>query len=83
MCICVAVNMYDMYVLCCALADVGVVVGVAMYIACDCNTHIAQVYEISLRSKHCQEVHRLLPIECICAFAPGEEGVKLRYVRGT
>ena len=38
----------------------------------------SQVYEISLRSKHCVEVHRLLPIECICAFTPGEEGDKLR-----
>ena len=25
-------------------------------------------------------VHRLFPIECVCAFAPGEEGDKLRWV---
>lgn len=40
--------------------------------------NLSQVYEISLKSKHCIDVHRLLPIECICAFAPGEEGDKLR-----
>ena len=38
------------------------------------------MYEISLRSKHCQEVHRIFFIECICAFTPGNEGVKLRYI---
>ena len=38
-----------------------------------------QIYKLSLKSEHCSDVHRLLAIECICAFAPGEEGDKLRF----
>ena len=37
-----------------------------------------QIYQLSLRSEHCVDVHRLLPIECLCAFLGGEEGDKLR-----
>ena len=33
----------------------------------------------TMTSAHCREVHRILPIECICAFAPGKEGDKLRF----
>ena len=44
----------------------------------DYCTLLIKVYELSLKSKHCVEVHRILPIECICAFAPGEDGDKLR-----
>ena len=44
----------------------------------DYCTLLIKVYELSLKSKHCVEVHRILPIECICAFALGEEGDKLR-----
>ena len=45
-----------------------------------------QGYKLSLKSGHCREVHRILPIECICAFASGKEGDKLRcatYVGST
>ena len=38
-----------------------------------------QIYKLSLKSEHCSNIHRILPIECICAFAPGEEGDKLRF----
>ena len=39
-----------------------------------------QIYKLSLKSEHCKDVHRILPIECICAFAYGEEGDKTRSV---
>lgn len=39
-----------------------------------------QIYKLSLKSQHCRDVHRLLPIECLCAFLEGEEGDKLRLV---
>ena len=39
-----------------------------------------QIYKLSLQSPHCVEVHRIIPIECICAFLPGAEGDKLRCV---
>ena len=39
-----------------------------------------QIYKLSLKSEACSDIHRLLAIECICAFIPGEEGDKLRYV---
>ena len=39
-----------------------------------------QIYKLSLKSQHCKDVHRLLPIECLCAFLEGEEGDKLRLV---
>ena len=37
-----------------------------------------QIYKLSLKSEHCSDIHRIIPIECICAFAAGEEGDKLR-----
>ena len=37
------------------------------------------MYKLSLKSGHCREVLRILPIECICAFASGKEGDKLRF----
>ncbi|XP_064393239.1 phospholipase B1, membrane-associated-like isoform X3 [Halichondria panicea] len=42
--------------------------------------NISGIYTLSLKNKHCTEVHRLLPIECACAFLGGStpEGVKLR-----
>ena len=40
----------------------------------------SQIYKLSLQSPHCVEVHRIFPIECTCAFLPGDEGDKLRYV---
>ena len=42
---------------------------------------LIQIYQLSLKNKHCAEVHRLLPIECVCAFWDGSkpEGVKLRW----
>ncbi len=39
-----------------------------------------QIYKLSLKSEDCSDIHQLLAIECICAFAPGEEGDKLRYI---
>ena len=39
-----------------------------------------QIYKLSLKSERCSDIHRILAIECICAFAPGEEGDKLRYI---
>ena len=36
-------------------------------------------YKLSLKSGHCREVHHILPIESICAFASGKEGDKLRF----
>ena len=39
-----------------------------------------QIYQLSLRSPHCTEVHEIFFIECLCAFLPGEEGDKLRLV---
>ena len=40
---------------------------------------LLQIYKLSLKSEHCSDVHRILAIECICAFTPGELGDKLRY----
>ena len=40
--------------------------------------NVSMIYEVSLRSEHCVDVHRVLPIECACAFKTGEEGVKRR-----
>ena len=37
-----------------------------------------QVYEVSKQSHYCESVHRILPIECYCAFAYGKEGDKTR-----
>jgi len=37
-----------------------------------------QVYDVSVESKYCKDVHRVLAIECVCVFEPGEEGVRVR-----
>ena len=40
--------------------------------------NLSEIYKLSLQSPHCVEVHRIFPIECTCAFLPGDEGDKLR-----
>lgn len=51
-------------------------------ILCCCSIYNAQfsvqIYKLSLTSARCMVIHRLLPIECICAFTGGKEGDKLR-----
>ena len=37
-----------------------------------------QIYKLSLKSEHCSNIHHIIPIECICAFAAGEMGDRLR-----
>ena len=39
-----------------------------------------QVYDVSITSKYCRDIHRVLAIECVCAFEPGEAGVHVRLV---
>jgi phospholipase B1 len=40
--------------------------------------NLSQIYELSLKSSYCKDVHRLIPIECVCAFTEGKEGERLR-----
>ena len=35
---------------------------------------------MSITSQYCRDVHRVLAIECVCAFEPGEAGVHVRLV---
>ena len=35
---------------------------------------------MSITSQYCKDVHRVLAIECVCAFEPGEAGVHVRLV---
>ena len=42
--------------------------------------NVSQIYKLSLRAKSCENIHRLLPEECLCAFKHGEEGDKHRRV---
>ena len=37
-----------------------------------------QVYDVSIKSEYCRNVHRVLGIECLCVFEPGKEGVHVR-----
>jgi phospholipase B1 len=40
--------------------------------------NLSEIYTLSLQSPYCVDVHRLLPIECLCAFTAGALGDKLR-----
>jgi phospholipase B1 len=40
--------------------------------------NLSMVYEKSKNIPHCKDIHRILPIECLCIFADGEIGDKLR-----
>ena len=44
-----------------------------------CVRVCAQIYQLSLKSEKCMEVHRFVRIECTCAFTTGEKGDKLRW----
>ena len=39
-----------------------------------CAVVLMQIYQLSLKSEECSDVHRTLFIECLCAFTPGEIG---------
>eukprot|EP00128_Syssomonas_multiformis_P018586 Colp12_sorted_trinity150504_noHs@850 len=42
--------------------------------------NVSRVYELSRKTSWCTNVHRVLPIECVCAFTPSAlGGDKLRY----
>ena len=38
------------------------------------------MYDIGIKSEYCIKVHRVLGIECVCVFEPGEAGVRVRSV---
>ena len=73
-CVCVCVCVYV-----CVCVCVCVSLCILHYVLLLNLVYIVyQIYKLSLKSERCSDIHRIFPIECLCAFAPGEEGDKLR-----